>query len=196
MAWAARLWVSALVAAVSAWLCVAHATAQTVGVIQSEILVINPERLFEETRLGQKMAREVQAERDKLIALNEKLTSELEAEEKTLTELRAETSPEEFREMADAFDLKVQQIRRDSERRVSDLERARDRAPVAFMLQVEPVLVEVMRDAGGVVILDHRSVLLRADFIDITDLAISRIDAAFDGTDDVAEDPETDAEQD
>ena len=104
------------------------------------------------------------------------LLRELEAEEKRLTELRAETSPEEFRDMADAFDAKVQEIRRDSERRVVDLERDRERLPIQFLRAVEPVLSEVMREAGGTVVLDARTVLFRTDAVDVTETAIARID--------------------
>lgn len=152
------------------------ALAQSVGVVQSDILVVDPERLFESTKLGQAMAAEVQAEREALIALNRNLEAELEAEEKALTALRDETSPEEFRDLADAFDTRVQEIRRESERRVRDLERSRERAPIEFMRQVEPVLVELMREAGAVVVLDRRSVLLRDDVVDITVIAAQRID--------------------
>ena len=101
--------------------------------MQSDILVLDPERLFEETRLGKRMLADHQAEREELAARNRKLEAELEAEEKRLTELRDETSPEEFRDMADAFDAKVQKIRRDSERRVRDLERERERLPLMFL---------------------------------------------------------------
>ena len=48
-----------------------------------------------------------------------------------------------------------------------------------FMRNIEPVLVQLMRDSGGTVIMDLRSVLLRADVIDITDLAILRVDATI-----------------
>ena len=150
--------------------------AQEVGVVRSDILVLDPERLFEETRLGARMVAEHQAAREKMAARNRKLEAELEAEEKRLTELRAETSPEEFRELADAFDAKVQEIRRDSDRRVRDLERDRERLPLDFLRRVEPVLIEVMRETGSVVVLDARTVLFRAEKIDITGVAIARID--------------------
>jgi Skp family chaperone for outer membrane proteins len=118
------------------------------------------------------------------MARNRKLEAELEAEEQRLTDLRAEKTPDEFRKLADAFDTKVQRIRRDSDRAVRDLERRRERAPVTFLRRVQPVLVELMRDAGGAVIIEARSVLLRADAVDVTDLAIARIDARIgDGTD-------------
>lgn len=156
-----------------------QARAQDLGIIQNEILVLDPEQLFEETELGQRMLADHQAEREKLAARNRRLEAELEAEEQRLTELRAETSPEEFRDMADAFDAKVQEIRRDSERRVVDLERDRERLPIQFLRAVEPVLTEVMREAGGAVVLDARTVLFRSDAVDVTDTAITRINQAI-----------------
>ncbi|MFK7937852.1 MAG: OmpH family outer membrane protein [Roseovarius sp.] len=152
------------------------ASAQNVGVVQSDVLVLDPDRLFVETQFGQRLNQDYLAQREQLITRNRELEVALEAEEKSLTEMRGEKTPEEFRELADAFDVKVQQIRRDSDRAVRDLELSRERAPVIFMRTVEPVLVELMRDAGGAVIVDVRSVLLRADVIDITSVAIDRID--------------------
>ncbi|MEM6577817.1 MAG: OmpH family outer membrane protein [Pseudomonadota bacterium] len=156
------------------------APAQETGVYQSAIVLIDPERLFEQTKLGRSIAQRVQQEREALIAMNRRLEAELEAEEQALTEKREQSSPEEFRLLADAFDEKVQQIRRDSERRARDLERNRERAPRDFLRQVEPILIDVMRDSGAVAVLDQRSVLLSADIVDVTELAIARIDLAFD----------------
>ncbi|MEM6481829.1 MAG: OmpH family outer membrane protein [Pseudomonadota bacterium] len=170
--------------------------AQDVGVVQSGIVLIDPERLFEQSRLGRSIAQRVQQERDALIAMNRQLEAELEAEEQELTAQREESSPEEFRALADAFDEKVQQIRRDSERRARDLERNRERAPRDFLRQVEPILIDVMRDAGAVVVLDQRSVLLSADIVDVTDLAIARIDAAFDAIESVNPAPSSDTDDD
>ncbi|WP_299844324.1 OmpH family outer membrane protein [uncultured Roseovarius sp.] len=169
--------------------------AQNVGVVQSDILVLDPDRLFSETKLGQRINQEYLAKREQLIARNRTIEAELEAEELSLTKLRSEKTPEEFRDLADAFDAKVQEIRRDSERAVRDLERSRDRAPVTFMRIVEPVLVQLMRDAGGAVILDIRSVLLRADVVDITGVAIIRVDEEIgDGAQSQPESPATDSE--
>ena len=163
--------------------------AQDIGVVRSDILLLDPERLFEETKLGQRMLADHQAERETLAARNTQLYAELEAEEKRLTELRAETPPADFREMADAFDAKVQALRQESDRRVRDLERDRERLPLVFLRTVEPVLTGVMHDAGGLVVLDARTVMFRAEVIDITSTAIDRIDREIgDGTQTEAED--------
>lgn len=151
--------------------------AQQLGVVQSDVLVIDIERLLAETAYGQRLQAGVEAERDALIARNERVAAELEAEEQALTELRATTPPDEFRELADAFDTKVTQLRRESEGLSRDLERRRDLAPVQFMRVVQPVLGEILSEADAVALLDVRSVILRADVADVTDIAISRIDA-------------------
>ena len=164
------------------------ARAQQLGVVQSDVLVIDIERLLAETVYGQRLQDAIETERDALIARNERVATELEAEEQALTELRETTPPDEFREMADAFDTKVTQLRRESERLSRDLERQRDLAPVQFMRVVQPVLGELLNEADAVALLDVRSVILRADVADVTDIAISRIDARI-GTGPEAQNP-------
>lgn len=160
-------------------LALSPAQAQNIGVIQSDILVLDTERLFNETQLGRRITEEYQAERDKLIARNREIEAELEAEELALTQLRAEKTPEEFRELADAFDSKVQEIRRESERRVVDLERSREQGRAKFMRMIEPILIEILNDAGSTVLMDKRTMLLSSDVIDITELAIDRVNQAI-----------------
>lgn len=160
------------------------ALAQDVGVVQSEILTLDPDRLFAQTQAGQRLTEQYKAERDRLIADNRELEAQLREEEEALTEARKDMKPEEFRDKADAFDDKVRSIRKQSERQARELERGREIAPRTLMRLAEPVLVQLMRDTGGKIILDNRHVLLRADAIDITDLAVSRVDAAIgDGSD-------------
>ena len=151
------------------------AHAQDLGVVQSDILIVDADQLFAETDLGRQIADEIEQERDALIARNRALEAELESEEQALTALRSETNPQEFRELADAFDAKVQSIRAESERRARDLERQSNQARLRFMQTVEPVLIEIMQDAGATVIMDGRGILLRSGAIEITDTAIVRI---------------------
>lgn len=155
------------------------AVSQDVGTVQSEILVLDPERLFNETRVGQRLIQQYQTERENLIASNRTIEAELRAEEQSLTDQRPDMSASDFRSAADAFDAKVRELRAENERRAIDLERGREIAPLSLMRMAEPILVELMRDAGGTIILDSHQVLLRANVIDITDLAISRVDAAI-----------------
>ena len=155
------------------------AQAQVEDAIQSEILVLDLERFFAGTKVGQRLTEQYQSERDALIANNRALEAELRREEQALTEARKTLSAEQFRAKADAFDEKVRSIRHENENKARDLERGRELAPLSLMRMAEPILVQVMQDSGGKIILDNRQILLRADIIDITDLAIARVDAAI-----------------
>ncbi len=166
-------------------LCVVQAAqAQQVGIVQSQILVLDPDRLFAESQVGQRLTEQYQGERDALIANNRELEAQLRGEEQALTASRSTMSATDFRAKADAFDARVRSIRSENERRARDLERGRELAPLSLMRMAEPILVQLMLDTGGQIILDNRQVLLRADAIDITDLAITRVNEAIgDGTD-------------
>ena len=48
-----------------------------------------------------------------------------------------------------------------------------------FFSRVAAVLLDIMRERGAVAILDQRVVFLSSDVIDITELAVARIDAAI-----------------
>ncbi|MEI4233514.1 OmpH family outer membrane protein [Roseovarius sp. D22-M7] len=151
------------------------ARAQQLGVVTSDIVVIDTERLLTETEYGKRLQQEIQAARDRLVARNDRIASELEAEEQALTDRRADTPPDEFREMADAFDTKVTRLRNEAERNSQQLERRRERAPLQFMRVVQPVLSGLLDEAEAVVMLDLRSTLLHDNVADVTDLAIMRI---------------------
>ncbi len=160
------------------------AQAQDIGTVQSQILTLDPDRLFMGTLVGRRLTEQYEAERDRLIASNRELESELRAEEQSLTDARADMTPKQFRTEADAFDAKVRSIRQENDRKARDLERGREIAPLSLMRMAEPILVQIMRETGGNIILDNRQVLLRSEAIDITDLAITRVDVAVgDGSD-------------
>ncbi|KGM88700.1 periplasmic chaperone for outer membrane protein Skp [Roseovarius mucosus DSM 17069] len=152
-------------------------SAQQMGVIQSDVLVIDPERMLLESDYGKRLQAEIQAERDRLIAYNEKVAQELEAEEQRLTALRSTTPANEFRELADAFDQRVEELRLESERLSRELERRRELIPIQFMRVVQPVLTELLNEANAMVMIDGRTVMLHTSASDVTELAVQRINA-------------------
>ncbi len=164
-------------------------SAQSLGLPQVPILTIASERLFADSAFGRRVAREIEAESALLAAENRQKEAELEAEEKDLTDRRANLEPEEFRKLADAFDVKVQEIRQTQDAKAVALAKRDDAARVEFFRAIRPVLVALMRDSGASVVLERSSVFLSANATDITDLAISRIDAEIgDGTQTAPED--------
>ena len=84
---------------------------------------------------------------------------------------------EEFRQLADDFDTRVVRIRKEQDAKFATLSASNDQNRQKFYRAAVPVLADLMREAGAVALLDSGSVLLSADKIDITGLAIARIDA-------------------
>lgn len=141
------------------------------------VLTIDPERLFAGSALGRQMAAELEAALRELAAENRTIEARLTAEERALTEQRATLPPEQFRPLAEAFDAKVEDIRRAQEAKSRALNRRRDEDRQRFLEAALPVLAAILAERGAAVVLDRRAVFLSFDEIDITDEAIRRLDA-------------------
>lgn len=154
------------------------ATAQiTTDVPQNAILTIEAERLFAESAFGRQVARDIEVEGAALAAQNRQIEAQLTAEEKELTARRAELDAATFRSLANAFDVKVQDIRRKQDAKARALTGRLEASRVAFLRAAQPVLEQLMLDAGASVILERASVFFSANASDVTDEAIERIDA-------------------
>ncbi len=164
-----KAWVAALVLALTPL----GLSAQQV----SPILTIDRDRLLAETQAGSETIAELERLAQALAAENSEIEDALIAEESALTEQRATLKPEEFRALADAFDARVQQLRAEQDEKARLLNRQRDEAPAQFFNEVAPILSEIVREKGAVVVIDLRQVFLSVRGIDITDEAIARINA-------------------
>lgn len=150
-----------------------------VEVPHSAILTLETDRLFAGSAFGKRVASEIEAESAVLSAENRKMEAELSAEEKQLTERRQTMEPVAFRALADAFDQKVQNIRRTQDAKARALSQKADKSRGSFLRAARPVLETLMVEAGASVILERSSVFLSANASDVTDEAIARIDAAI-----------------
>lgn len=164
-------------------------SAQTFGSVfdgslpQGAILVVELDRLFSESAFGRRIAAEIEAEGAAIAAENRRIEAELTEEERELTERRPSLATDEFRALADAFDKKVQTIRREQDAKVRAFGQRGDEERRAFLTAAQPVLQEILTESGASVILDRRVVFQVAPDVDITDVAITRIDATIgDGT--------------
>ena len=144
--------------------------------VQSPVLTVDSERLFNESAFGRRVAREIEAVGQTIQADNERIASELEREEQELTERRPTLEPEEFKELADAFNDKAERIRRERSDVADALSLRLQREQQAFVQAIVPVMEEIMRAAGAGVVLERGSVFISARAIDVTDIAIQRID--------------------
>jgi Skp family chaperone for outer membrane proteins len=151
--------------------------------VASPILTIDSDRLFEDSAFGQQIIAEIERLGSELSAENRLIEEALSAEEKELTDLRPSMSPQDFRELADAFDAKVQETRRTQDAKTRDLNSKLDRRRGIFLNAAAPVLEQLMREAGAAVVLEQRSVFISSNAVDITDIAIERLNAVLDSSD-------------
>jgi len=144
---------------------------------RSPIVTLDQERLFSDTRAGQALVETLEADSAALAAENRQIEAELIAEERDLTERRSELPPEEFRALAEAFDEKVVAIRRAQDTKARTLAQRREADQQAFYRRALPLVAEIVRERGAVVVLERGAVILSAEQVDITDEAIDLIDA-------------------
>ncbi|SFU14455.1 periplasmic chaperone for outer membrane proteins Skp [Sedimentitalea nanhaiensis] len=157
--------------------------AQELGIPSSAILTISSERMYADSAFGKRVAREIEAQSDVLASENRRIEERLTVEEQDLTRRRPAMEPEAFRTLADAFDTKVQDIRRTQDAKARALVQRSEEERVRFLQAARPILTELMRESGAGVVLERSSVFLSASAIDMTDIAISRLDATLgDGT--------------
>jgi len=143
----------------------------------SPILILDSEQVLRSTVAARRVSGGIEDDIAALTAENRRIEEELEAEERDLTERRAEMEAQEFRALADAFDRKVQRIRSEQDAKQRELQLRQEQEQQDFLQAIAPILSEIGNEYGAVVILERRNVLLAADGIDITDEAIERINA-------------------
>lgn len=155
------------------------AQAQDTVLKPSFLLTIDQERLFTESLFGERVSAEI---RQDLVALEQefqRLEADLTAEEKDLTEKRPTLTPEAFRLLADAFDEKVQGIRKAQDAKARALDRQLEQERARYYGLVNPILLEIMESLGAAVIIDRRAILVGRERVDITNEALQRIDASL-----------------
>lgn len=151
----------------------------SVAVPQSPVVVLDRDALFTQSRFGQRVASDIERTSARLAAENRQIEAALEAEEQALTDRRPAMDPEAFRQLAADFDARVTDIRQTQAAKARAISQQGERAQALFLEKANPILVELARETGALVILDRRLVIASADQVDITALAQERIDAAL-----------------
>ena len=146
------------------------------GSVISPVLTIDLDRLFLESAFGRRIAAEAEARGAELGVQNRQIEADLEAEEKAITVKRAALTPEKFRDLADAFDKKVQETRAAQANKSRAINEGLDKEREVFLSAAAPILERLMRNAGAAVILERRYVFVNASAIEITDNAIALLD--------------------
>lgn len=151
--------------------------ARSPAAVRPSLLVVDQERLFVESAYGKQIMAEIDRRTEALAAENRTIEAELVAEERELTERRSAMEVKAFRRLAEAFDTKVHSLRQTQDAKARDVTRLREEARQIFFSEAGTVLTQIVRERDAVVLMDRRSVLAAIPEADITDIAISRIDA-------------------
>lgn len=149
---------------------------QAVQVVKSPIVTLDQEELFSGTRYGRALQAELDAQAAALVAENRKIDAALEAEETDLTNQRVTLSPEAFRPLADAFDVKANELRKAQDAKSRELSRLRDQQRQDFFNSIGPIIGDYMVERGAVAVLDKSSVIVSLGSVDITKEIVARID--------------------
>lgn len=154
----------------------AQANAQEVA---APLLTLDQDRFFLESDFGRAV---IEREREATAALeqeNRRIEAGLVVEEQTLTDLRKTLSPEEFTAKAEAFDQKVERIRSEQDQKSRDLAESREKDRTEFLKVAVPVLGELLGQKKAMAILDKDMVIVALSAIDVTDEAITMVNAAL-----------------
>ncbi len=160
-----------------------QAVAQEQALMGSDVVTLDQERLFAESRFGRAVKARSDAERRDLSTENRRIEASMEAEERDLT-LRRPTLPVvDFRVLADAFDVKAEEMRQAQTAKSRAVERRFDEERQQFFQTALPVVGALMAERGAVMVVKREAIVLSLARIDITDAAIARLDAELgDGT--------------
>ena len=158
---------------------VAQAGLTVASPTQSPVLTLDTDRLLNDSAAGRAVDAELADESAALAAENREIEAQLTEEEKSLSTRRATLAPEAFRKEATAFDEKVQNFRTEQDAKLRALQEKSEAARRRILQAANPVLISIMEDTGAVAILDKNSVLVSLQTIDVTPLAIERLDLAM-----------------
>lgn len=143
------------------------------------VLTLDQDRLFEESAWGRDALTRAEEATAALAAENRRIEQALEKEERDLTERRANMTAADFAVLATEFDAKVEEIRAAQDAKSRAISRRLDEDRTRFFQAVTPVLGQLLAETGAAAILADGAVVMSLTSLDITETAISRVDAVL-----------------
>lgn len=149
----------------------------------SPILTIDQDALYQRSLYGKALRARVAQELGKLEADSRRIDSELEDEERALTQKRSEMTAVDFAPLAAAFDKKAQDLRAQNAVAVEALRLKEQDGRKQFFTVAAQVLGDFMVERGAAAIIDKGAVIVSLRGLDVTDAVVARIDDVLgDGT--------------
>lgn len=153
----------------------------------AQVVVISMETVRSQAQAARSVAAQAAQIRGAIEAELEARQQALSAEEQALVALRQELARDrggeeasaQFEARAARFEREVRLLKRDRRRIATAL---RDAVRIALKRLddvLQPILWEIMEEANAVIMIDEREVVANAKSLDVTGLAIKRLDAAL-----------------
>ncbi|MFZ1468938.1 MAG: OmpH family outer membrane protein [Paracoccaceae bacterium] len=143
------------------------------------VVTLNQDRLFKDSAFGRAVLARAADEAKMLAAENRRIEDALEKEERDLTERRATMNAADFATITAAFDVKVEEIRAAQDGKSRAITRQLDEDRQRFFQAATSVLGDVLAETGAVAILADSAIILSLTALDVTPLAITRMDQAL-----------------
>lgn len=144
------------------------------------ILIVNTEQLFAQSKVGQSIRKQAQAQAQALQAENEKKGKLIEAEAKKLGDQRALLSQSEFQKKVEALQKKDRQLQTTMQQKTQAFQIGTQQARAKVQAALRPIFVDIMKERGGTVLLDQSVVLAGGVDLDITQEALKRLNEKLD----------------
>lgn len=149
----------------------------------SAILTLDQDKLFADSLFGKALMARTAAEAAAAEVETRQIDSDLEIEERDLTEKRATMEPAQFKKLAEAFDTKVKRLRAEREAAIAALREKDAAARQEFIQAANDVIGKYMVERGAVAIIDQKAIIVRLNSLDITAEVVALIDKKLgDGT--------------
>ncbi|MAB13979.1 OmpH family outer membrane protein [Parvibaculum sp.] len=139
------------------------------------ILIVNTEQLFAQSKVGQSIRKQAQAQAEALQAENQKQSKKMEAEAKKLGDQRALLSQGEFQKKVEALQKKDRQLQKTMQEKGQAFQLGTQQARAKVQAALRPIFVDIMKERGGTVLLDQSVVLAGGVDLDITQEALKRL---------------------
>ncbi|NIY81210.1 OmpH family outer membrane protein [Celeribacter sp. HF31] len=140
------------------------------------VLVFDRARVVKQSQAGAALEARMAEAREALLAENDQIYADLEAEEQEISDAKSTMAEAEFRARAQAFDEKVTQVRQRQDEKARDIQTLYDEGLAEIDQQMNTVLTQIARDLGAVVVFERNQVYLMNGAIDISRIAIEKLD--------------------
>ncbi|AJE47329.1 OmpH family outer membrane protein [Celeribacter indicus] len=141
------------------------------------ILIFDRARVLSQSEAGQALEARIDEARAALLAENEQIYADLEAEEQRIADERPQMSEQEFRTQAAAFDTRVTETRARQDEKAHEVQELYDNGIAEIEAEMNAVLTAVARDLGAFLVFERQQVYLMSGAIDISEIVIDRLDA-------------------